>query len=50
MAIGAKKTPKKPYEPPVLAVYGTVGQITKGLHTSGRSDSSNPRANHYTGV
>jgi len=32
-------TPKKPYKPPVLEVYGTIRELTKNVGNTGKNDA-----------
>lgn len=38
---GGKPTPKKPYEPPALTIYGTVRDLTESQGTHLQDNPSN---------
>lgn len=41
-----KVDPKKPYEPPALAVFGTVEDLTKSVALHGQSDTGRGFRSH----
>ena len=46
-----KESVRKPYEPPVLAIYGTVYHVTRSPGREGSPDNGAPLANRtsFTG-